>query len=72
MPVERPEITETTCLGVVYAVGLAIGFWESMDEIARFWKLDKLFEPSISADERQQRLYDWQCVVKRAGGWMKR
>lgn len=72
VPVERPEITETTCLGVVYAAGLAIGFWESMDEIARFWKLDKLFEPSISADERQQRLYDWQCAVKRAGGWMKR
>ena len=72
VPVERPVITETTCLGAVYAAGLAVGYWDSMDEIAKFWKLDKLFEPKISEDQRKTLLHDWDSVVKRAAGWMKR
>ncbi len=72
VPVERPVITETTCLGAVYAAGLAVGYWDSMEEIEKFWKLDRLFEPKISDAEREKLLYDWKCATERAAGWMKR
>ena len=39
--VERPEINETTALGAAYLAGLAVGFWDSKDEIANRWKLEK-------------------------------
>lgn len=44
-PVERPEIQETTALGAAYLAGLAVGFWESKDDIANRWKLEEEFEP---------------------------
>ena len=46
-PVERPEIQETTALGAAYLAGLAVGFWDSKDEIAHRWKLEKEFEPQM-------------------------
>lgn len=39
--VERPEINETTALGAAYLAGLAVGFWDSKDEIANRWNLEK-------------------------------
>lgn len=54
IPVERPVITETTTLGAVYAAGLAVGYWDSFAEIAEFWKIERRFEPQISAEKRQE------------------
>ena len=48
--VERPAVTETTALGAAYLAGLASGFWDSPQEIAQQWQLEKSFEPSMSAD----------------------
>lgn len=39
--VERPEIQETTALGAAFLAGLAVGFWESKDDIAKNWKLEE-------------------------------
>jgi glycerol kinase len=50
VPVVRPKVTETTALGAAYLAGLAVGYWESEQEIVQLWQMDKRFEPTISAD----------------------
>ncbi|WP_430791026.1 glycerol kinase GlpK [Virgibacillus flavescens] len=65
-PVERSTINETTALGAAYLAGLAVGFWESKEEIAKQWKLDKTFESNID-EEHKTELYDgWKKAVKAA------
>ncbi len=59
----RPKIHETTALGAAYLAGLACGVWESRDEIARLWEVERRFKPHMGDDERK-RLYDgWQRAV---------
>ncbi|KKK36310.1 glycerol kinase [Mesobacillus campisalis] len=66
VPVERPVVSETTALGAAYLAGLAVGFWESKEEIAAQWAIDTAFEASMPEEERN-RLYDgWQKAVKAA------
>lgn len=66
VPVERPKINETTALGAAYLAGLAVGYWESKEEIAEQWAIDKAFEPNMEANERET-LYDgWKKAVKAA------
>ena len=72
IPVERPVITETTCLGAAYSAGLAVGYWDSIEEISKFWKIDRIFEPAISEEEREERCFNWNRAIERAGGWLKR
>ncbi len=69
VPVERPAITETTALGAAYLAGLAVGFWGSQAEIAQQWQLQRRFEPSMSADQRESLYAGWQRAVERARGW---
>lgn len=71
VPVERPEVTETTALGAAYLAGLAVGFWGSLDELASQWALDRRFEPSISEDERKSRLHQWRRAVERSQKWVE-
>jgi glycerol kinase len=62
--VERPDVAETTALGAAYLAGLAIGFWESRDEIAKHWVIGRTFNPTMS-DETSGKLYKgWQRAVK--------
>ncbi|MBB6176833.1 glycerol kinase [Anoxybacillus tengchongensis] len=66
VPVERPVVNETTALGAAYLAGLAIGYWESREEIAKQWNIDRAFEPKMEEDT-QQRLYDgWKKAVRAA------
>jgi len=69
--VVRPKISETTVLGAAYAAGLAVGFWESLDEIATHWAEDRTFTPSMEPDERVRRYRDWGKAVERAMGWVE-
>ena len=68
-PVQRPAVTETTALGAAYLAGLAVGFWESQEEIAQQWQLEKTFEPVMSADQREALYARWQEAVERARSW---
>ncbi|GAA5417592.1 glycerol kinase [Paraliobacillus ryukyuensis] len=64
VPVERPEVIETTALGSAYLAGLAVGYWESKEEIANQWKVNKRFESKMNEQERTE-LYDgWKTAVK--------
>ncbi len=69
VPVERPRVTETTALGAAYLAGLATGIWESQEEIATQWQLEKTFEPRMSADQRDALYAGWQAAVERARAW---
>ena len=61
--VARPVVTETTALGAAYLAGLATGFWENIDEIAKQWQVDRTFTPHMPEEERNQ-LYDgWKKAV---------
>lgn len=63
-PVERPEIQETTALGAAYLAGLAVGFWESKDDIANRWKLEEEFEPKMEEEQRTKLYKGWKKAVE--------
>jgi glycerol kinase len=69
VPVERPRVTETTALGAAYLAGLAVGFWGSRQEVARQWALDRVFEPRMSADQREALYSGWKRAVERSLRW---
>jgi glycerol kinase len=63
--IERPVVTETTALGAAYLAGLAAGTYASLDDIAASWRLDRRFEPHMSAPERDSRYGRWREAVAR-------
>jgi glycerol kinase len=67
--VVRPKVTETTAVGAAYFAGLAVGFWTSLQEVARNWQVGRRFEPRMSRDEAEHRLARWSLAVERARGW---
>ncbi|BBO83523.1 glycerol kinase [Desulfosarcina ovata subsp. sediminis] len=69
VPVIRPAITETTALGAAYAAGLAVGFWNSMDELKAFWSVDKVWSPQMDNTLRQAGIRLWKKAVERTFGW---
>ncbi len=72
VPVERPVITETTCLGAAYTAGLATGFFASVDEVSANWQCEKRFEPRLTAEQRSELMDGWNRAVERAGNWVKK
>jgi len=71
IPVDVPVITETTALGAAYLAALAVGEFESLEEIAKKWKLWKRYEPKMSEDERNTLMENWRAAVERARNWAK-
>lgn len=67
--VDRPQIIETTALGVAYLAGLAVGIWKSKDDLVQTWKLDKRFEPTMGVDEVDHLYKGWKKAVSRALNW---
>lgn len=66
--VVRPQITETTALGAAYLAGLAVGYWNSLEEIEKQWKVDRLFEPG-QKNNTPEMIAGWQRAVKAARAW---
>lgn len=62
--VDRPVINETTALGAAYLAGLAIGYWEDKEEIAKQWQVDRTFTPNLSAEKRDELYKGWQTAVE--------
>ena len=67
--VERPVITETTALGAAFLAGLATGVWESEEEVASLWRLERRFEPLMAEEQRQELLDNWHRAVERSRAW---
>lgn len=66
VPVDRPAVNETTALGAAYLAGLAVGFWESKEQVKEHWNLDKKFEPNMEEVTRDQLFSGWHKAVKAA------
>jgi glycerol kinase len=65
----RPKITETTALGAAYLAGLAVNYWQGMDEIRRQWQIDKTFEPVMQTEETDLQIKGWHRAVRAAESW---
>ena len=69
-PVVRPMVKETTALGAAYAAGLAVGFFESTDELVANWACDKKWEPKMDARSRESHYRFWKKAVARSFDWV--
>ncbi len=67
--VQRPCCIETTALGAAYLAGLAVGYWESLEDVRRNWGIQRVFEPRMEAEKREKLLKGWQKAVKCALLW---
>lgn len=67
--VRRPVVAETTALGAAYLAGLAVGVWDSLEDIASNWVLDKEFHANGSEEFRQRRQSRWHKAVSRSLDW---
>jgi glycerol kinase len=71
VPVVRPQVTETTALGVAYLAGLAVGFWSGPDELASHWVVDRRYDPAGGESDRRARHARWQEAVARSRNWAR-
>ncbi len=65
----RPSCLESTAMGAAFLAGLAVGYWESRDELRTIHSIDRIYKPEISAEERKKKLDGWEKAVKRSFDW---
>ncbi|MCI4658348.1 glycerol kinase GlpK [Cryobacterium zhongshanensis] len=68
--VVRPVVAETTALGAAYAAGLAVGFWNDLDELRANWQEDARWEPQLDVAERDRLLRNWKKAVTKSLDWV--
>ncbi|AVR00005.1 glycerol kinase [Oceanobacillus iheyensis] len=64
VPVERPDVQETTALGSAYLAGLAVGYWKDKEEIAKQWNIEKTFKPAMTEGKRNSLYAGWEKAVE--------
>lgn len=69
-PVVRPAVQETTALGAAYAAGLAVGFYESTDELCAHWRVDRTWRPAMDSATRDTLFRMWKRAVTRTFDWI--
>ena len=70
-PVRRPACVESTAIGAAYLAGLAVGYWSSKEDVVKNQKIDRIFEPDMSEEDRETKRKGWNKAVKYAYGWAK-
>ena len=70
VPVVLPTITETTALGAAYAAGLAVGYWEGLEDLRSQWQVDKTWQPGMKVDQRDALIAGWTKAVDRTLNWV--
>ena len=70
-PVKRPSCVETTAMGAAYLAGLAVGYWNSKEDVIKNWAVNKIFSPIMGEDERERKIKGWNKAVKYSFGWAK-
>ena len=68
-PVLRPVCRETTALGAAYLAGLAVRFWESLEELKSMGEIERVFQPSMANEKRDKLRAGWKKAVQRALEW---
>ena len=69
VPVVRPKVLETTALGAAYLAGLAVGYWNGIDEISTHWAVDRRFEPAMPSEQVAELRGGWDKAVERSKRW---
>jgi glycerol kinase len=69
VPVQRPLVNETTCLGAAYAAGLAEGYWNGIDDLKRNHQVSETWTPSMPIAARDQLYSKWKKAVEKSFGW---
>ncbi len=67
----RPKVIETTVMGAAYLAGLAVGFWESLEEIQEIWQVDANFDPTTERKEIEQNIKGWYRAIDAVEYWSK-
>lgn len=70
-PVHRPVCVETTAMGAAYLAGLAVGYWQSKEEVIKNWQIDRVFKPEMDEGRRKNALAGWSKAVKWSYGWAR-
>ncbi|MGO1343750.1 glycerol kinase GlpK [Chromohalobacter japonicus] len=65
----RCAVNETTALGAAYLAGLALGFWESREQISKQWAIDRRFTPKMSVEKRDELYEGWKRAVQATMGF---
>ena len=68
-PVVCPRMTETTALGAAYAAGLAVGYWQNLDDLRQNWAIARTYEPNMDEAQRTRLMRGWQKAIERSFGW---
>ncbi|MFA5515440.1 MAG: glycerol kinase GlpK [Desulfuromonadales bacterium] len=71
VPVIRPRVAESTALGAAYAAGLAVGYWNSVDDLRGNWGMDKIWQPSAADSLRSKSYAMWKKAVSRTFDWLE-
>lgn len=70
VPVVKPRVIETTALGAAYAAGLAVGFWQNLDELTSNWGRERKWTPSMDEETRARLYAKWKKAVTRTFDWI--
>ena len=70
-PVNRPQCVETTAMGACYLAGLAVGYWNSKEDVIKNWQIDRVFKPEMNEEDRASHIKGWNKAVKCSYGWAK-
>jgi glycerol kinase len=65
----RPEIVETTVMGAAFLAGLAVGYWDDLDEIQKIWKVDRRFVPREDRSHIEQGILGWYRAIRALESW---
>jgi glycerol kinase len=71
VPVIRPQVAETTALGAAYAAGLAVGFWNAVEDLRANWAKDKEWHPQLDEAKREREYKQWKKAVTRTFDWVE-
>ncbi len=71
-PLHKPEIFEVTALGAAYLAGLAVGYWESTEDIQKNFNVDHTFSPEMELEKVEDMLYFWHKALGRSSNWLKK
>jgi len=71
VPVVRPVVAETTALGAAYAAGLAVGFWDNLEDLRQNWLIDKTWDPAMDTETRASLFKGWKKAVERTFNWVE-
>jgi glycerol kinase len=67
--VVRPEVTEVTAIGAAYLAGLAVGFWDNIEQLQKQWQINRRFEPDT--DSKEDLIKGWYRAINAVNEWTK-